>query len=87
MVTHIYDFEGKSPEHVVIPHVAYQAKSAITGQSYVGVILLDTGARSEITFKRTLKQQIAEKLETQTSVETPFGTTLGDLQDWSAFRD
>jgi hypothetical protein len=57
----IYDFDSKSPDRVMIPHVVCSVRAANSqAPRYNGVFPLDTGAKSDITFDKTLRSQITE---------------------------
>lgn len=60
----VYDFEGKNPDRVMIPHVVCSVVAHHSQKPrYNGIFPLDTGAWSDITFHNTLKSQIAHHSE------------------------
>jgi len=60
----VYDFEGTSPASVMIPHVVCSVAARNSHKPrYNGVFPLDTGAKSDITFNSTLRDQIEQYSE------------------------
>ena len=62
LTSYVYDFEGKAPDSILVPHVALNIRSEATKKTFNTVILLDTGAFSDITLNNKLKEVIADKL-------------------------
>lgn len=69
LTSYVYDFEGKAPDSVLVPHVALNIRSEITKKTFNTVILLDTGAYSDITFNNKLKRVISEQLSATVDLE------------------